>query len=217
MTSIARRARSCRAAAEAPEPLRKKKCRRGDQTASLVHYVHGETDAAKQWLGKWSFIAAGRVRLLGRRGRRRDRYTDRRLVEPSGQHQLARRLGEHNYFYKISASCVNVRMAGYSLIEANYFESVVNPVTSRDSSAVGFWDLRRNNLASAADVAESNQFGISWDAGNSGTVNATDWTTTAAYPVALGYAYQAQPFQCIHDGLRATAGAGKGLVTLSCK
>ena len=56
-----------------------------------------------------------------------------------------------------------------------------------------------------------------WTAGNSGTVNATDWTTTAAYPVALGYSYSAQPFQCIHDGLRAAAGAGKALVTLKCK
>ena len=48
-------------------------------------------------------------------------------------------------------------------------------------------------------------------------MNATDWTTTAAYPEPLGYEYKVQPFQCIHDGLRAAAGAGKGLATLKCK
>jgi pectate lyase len=123
----------------------------------------------------------------------------------------------NNYFLKVQASCVNVRMGGYSLVEANYFENVKNPVTARDSTAVGFWDLRSNNLATAADVAAGNRFGIAWDAGNAGTLNATAWVTTAAYPEALGYTYTADPFQCVHDGLRAVAGAGKGLVTLKCK
>jgi len=123
----------------------------------------------------------------------------------------------NNYFYKVMVSGINVRMGGYSLVEANYFETVLNPVTARDSSAVGYWDLRNNNLASKADVSAGNAFGITWDAGSSGTVNATDWTTTAAFPEPLGYTYTADPFQCIHDGLRAVAGAGKGLVTLKCK
>ena len=123
----------------------------------------------------------------------------------------------NNYFSKISASGVNVRMGGYALVEGNYFENVRNPVTTRDSSAVGFWDLRGNNLASAADVAVGNRFGITWDSGSSGTVNATGWATTAPYPIALGYSYRADPSQCIHDGLRAAVGAGKGLATLRCK
>ncbi len=123
----------------------------------------------------------------------------------------------NNYFSEISASGINVRMGGYALVEANYFENVRDPVTARDSDAIGFWELRDNNLASAADVATGNRFGISWDAGSSGTVNATDWKTSAAYPVALGYTYKADPFQCIHDGLRAAVGAGNGLVTLKCK
>jgi len=122
----------------------------------------------------------------------------------------------NNYFYKVLVSGINVRMGGYSLVEANYFETVLNPVTARDSSAVGFWDLRNNNLATKADVSAGNKFGITWDAGNSGTVNATDWTTTAAFPEALGYTYTADPFQCVHDGLRAVVGAGKGLATLKC-
>ena len=123
----------------------------------------------------------------------------------------------NNYFHQVLTSGINVRMGGYSLIEANYFEDVKDPVTSRDSSAVGYWDLRDNNLASAADVASGNPFQISWDAGSAGTLNAAEWRTAAAYPVALGYTYHADPFQCVHDGLRAVVGAGKGLATLKCK
>jgi pectate lyase len=123
----------------------------------------------------------------------------------------------NNYLYKVMVSGINVRMGGYSLVEANYFETVLNPVTARDSSAVGYWDLRNNNLASKADVSAGNAFGITWDAGNSGTVNATDWTTTAAFPEPLGYTYAADAFQCVHDGLRGVAGAGKGLATLKCR
>jgi pectate lyase len=123
----------------------------------------------------------------------------------------------NNYLYKVLVSGINVRMGGHSLVEANYFETVLNPVTARDSTAIGYWDLRNNNLASKADVSAGNAFGITWDAGSSGTVNATDWTTTAAFPEALGYTYAADPFQCVHDGLRAVAGAGKGLATLKCK
>ncbi|HEY3257166.1 MAG TPA: polysaccharide lyase family 1 protein, partial [Polyangiaceae bacterium] len=123
----------------------------------------------------------------------------------------------NNWFSKVQASGINVRMGGYALIEANYFEDVKNPVTSRDSSAIGYWELRANNLSSAADVAPNNRFGISWDDGNAGTVNASAWTTTAAFPIALGYALVAQPAQCVHDGLRAAAGANKALATLKCK
>jgi len=123
----------------------------------------------------------------------------------------------NNYFYQVLTTGINVRMGGFSLVEANYFEKVKDPVTARDSSAIGYWDLRDNNLASAADVAPGNRFGITWDNGNAGTVNATGWTTTMAYPEPLGYSYHADSFQCIHDGLRAAVGAGKGLATLKCR
>jgi pectate lyase len=122
----------------------------------------------------------------------------------------------NNLFSKVLVSGINVRMGGYALVEGNFFQDVKNPVTSRDSDAVGFWDLRDNNLASASDVAAGNSFGITWDDGNDGTTNALDWQTSQKFPEQLGYAYQAHPYACVRDGLKAVAGAGKKLATLTC-
>jgi pectate lyase len=120
----------------------------------------------------------------------------------------------NNYLTTITASGANIRMGGYSLIEGNYFEKTENPVTSRDSSALGFWELRNNNITTPADFT---QYTITWSASTSTpTKDATDWTTTAAYPVALGYTYKADPPQCLKDSLLGVAGAGKGLATLKC-
>ena len=120
----------------------------------------------------------------------------------------------NNYFNKLTVTGINVRMNGYSLVEGNYFENAKNPVTSRDSTALGYWELRNNNIAAPADFTK---FNITWSASDS-TPNkdATDWTTTAVYPVALGYNYKVDPPQCLKDGLRNVAGAGKGLATLKC-
>jgi pectate lyase len=122
----------------------------------------------------------------------------------------------NNLFSKILVSGINVRMGGYALVEANFFQDVKNPVTSRDSEAVGFWELRDNNLAGAADVAAGNRFGITWDDGDDGTLNALDWTTSEKFPMDLGYSYEPASWACVRDGLRAVAGAGKKLATLTC-
>jgi pectate lyase len=105
----------------------------------------------------------------------------------------------NNYFANVSTSGINVRMGGLSLIESNVFENVKNPVTSRDSSAIGFWDLR-NNLTS----------GITWDAGSSGTVNATNFTTTRAFG-STGYSYTLTPVASVKANVIATAGAATNL------
>jgi pectate lyase len=120
----------------------------------------------------------------------------------------------NNYFNGIDVSGINVRMGGYALIEGNFFENAQNPVTSRDSEAIGYWELRNNNVASPADFAANN---ITWVAsGSTPTKDATDWATTAKFPVSLGYSYTADSAQCVKAGLRSVAGAGKGLATLSC-
>lgn len=141
------------------------------------------------------------------------------LIENIGSRTPLQRAGYshlfNNYLLNITVTGANIRMGGISLIEANYFENVKNPVTARDSDAIGYWDLRNNNLATKADVSAGNAFGITWGSVTAPDVNATEWVTTKAYP-AVSYTYKADPFQCVHDGLRAAVGAGKGLVTLKC-
>jgi pectate lyase len=102
----------------------------------------------------------------------------------------------NNYFKNVETSGINVRMGGQALIESNVFETVKNPVTSRDSSAIGFWDLR-NNISS----------GITWDAGSAGTVNATDWATTKPFG-STGYSYPLTAAASVKAKVIATAGAG---------
>jgi len=120
----------------------------------------------------------------------------------------------NNYFHQVITSGANIRMKGYSLIEANYFDTAENPVTSRDSSETGYWELRDNNVTGPADFAT---YKITWVTSDSQpSVDATDWKTTAAFPEALGYSYAPNPAGCLAAGLPKVAGAGKGLATLKC-
>lgn len=109
----------------------------------------------------------------------------------------------NNYFGNVKTSGINVRMGGVSLIEANYFENVANPVTSRDSSQIGYWDLRNNHVGT----------GITWTAGSSGYVNATNWQTTRTFPEALPYSITVAPAAQVKCLVFATAGAGTNLAT----
>jgi pectate lyase len=111
----------------------------------------------------------------------------------------------NNLYDGITGSGINVRQAGYALIERNWFQNAVNPVTCRyDSSNCGFWDLRGNNVTSPADFATHH---ISWTSG--GTVDATDWKTTATFPKTLTYTYQPVSPQCVKDKLAQYVGVGK--------
>ncbi|WP_345532480.1 polysaccharide lyase family 1 protein [Viridibacterium curvum] len=105
----------------------------------------------------------------------------------------------NNYYKNVETSGINVRMGGTSLIESNVFETVKNPVTSRDSSSIGYWDLR-NNISS----------GITWDTPDSATVNATNWATTKAFG-STGYSYTVTPAANVKAKVIATAGAGTNL------
>ncbi|WP_218151155.1 polysaccharide lyase family 1 protein [Roseateles sp. YR242] len=120
----------------------------------------------------------------------------------------------NNLYSGVTASGINVRMGGYSLIESNYFENAKNPVTSRDSSAIGYWELRNNNITKPADFTT---YGITWtDADSSPSRNASDWTSTATFPVALTYSYTPDAPSCVKANLPKVAGAGTSLAKLSC-
>lgn len=130
-------------------------------------------------------------------------YHHNRFENVKARLPLQRRGRTHifsNYFNNVGTSGINVRMGGLSLIEANHFENVRNPVTSRDSSAIGYWELR-NNLVGT---------GITWDSPGSSGVNATSWATTRAFG-STGYSYTPTPAAQVKAKVLATAGAGTNL------
>jgi pectate lyase len=87
-------------------------------------------------------------------------------------------------------------------------------VTSRDSPSLGYWQLRSNNVLSPADFA---RFGITWVASDSSpSRDATDWTSTATFPLGIPYGYTLQDPSCVKQNLPAAAGAGKSLAKLNC-
>lgn len=117
----------------------------------------------------------------------------------------------NNFYDNITSSGVNVRQGGYSLIESNWFQNSLNPVTCRyDSSNCGFWDLRNNNIRTPGDFATYN---ITWTEG--GTVDATNWTTTAPFPISIPYSYSPVTPQCVKDKLAQVAGVGKNNAQLT--
>ena len=93
----------------------------------------------------------------------------------------------NNYFNNITGSGINPRMGGHILVENNFFENALNPVFSQ-STILGQWDLRNNNARSSADNATYN---ITWTAcsGSTPCQKATNWTTTATFPITLPYSY----------------------------
>jgi pectate lyase len=111
----------------------------------------------------------------------------------------------NNLYDGITGSGINVRQAGYALIERNWFQNAVNPITCRfDSSNCGWWDLRSNNVTSPGDFSTYN---ITWTSG--GTIDATNWTTTAPFPISIPYSYSPVTPQCVKDKLAQFAGVGK--------
>ncbi|WP_052263119.1 pectate lyase, partial [Xanthomonas vasicola] len=107
----------------------------------------------------------------------------------------------NNYFNNVFISGINVRMGGVAKIESNYFENIKNPVNSRDSSEIGYWDLINNYIGS----------GITWTTpdGSKPYVNAINWVSSKVFPEPLGSMYTVTPAAQVKAKVIATAGAGK--------
>lgn len=117
----------------------------------------------------------------------------------------------NNLYDGVSGSGINVRQKGYALIESNWFQNVTNPVTCRsDSTNCGYWDLRNNNIRNPGDFATYN---VKWTSG--GTIDATNWTTTAPFPISIPYSYSPVTPQCVKDNLAQVAGVGKNNAQLT--
>jgi pectate lyase len=104
----------------------------------------------------------------------------------------------NNYYGQITGSGINVRMGGVALIESNFFENAANPVTSRFSDVVGFWELRNNFVGE----------GITWTTESDTLANAENWESTQAFPPAeLTYTYTPDDAACVKQIVLAAAGA----------
>ena len=124
----------------------------------------------------------------------------------------------NNLYDGITTSGINVRQAGYALIEKNFFQNSVNPVVCfyDGGSNCGWWDLRDNNIASSADFATYN---IAWTTPARGDKSASTWTTTGTFPKTLSYTYETVTPQCVKDKLPSYAGVDKDggqLTGLAC-
>ena len=119
----------------------------------------------------------------------------------------------NNFYSEITGSGINVRANGIALVENNWFENSKNPLTCRfDTNGCGKWEVRGNNVASAADNAK---YGISWDSPGTGGINADSWTSTASFP-SLPYSYTPATAACVRARLESVAGVGKNFAALSC-
>jgi pectate lyase len=104
----------------------------------------------------------------------------------------------NNYYGQITGSGINVRMGGVALIESNFFENAANPVTSRFSDVVGFWELRNNFVGE----------GITWTTESDTLANAENWESTQTFPPdELTYAYTPDHAACVKQIVLGTAGA----------
>jgi pectate lyase len=104
----------------------------------------------------------------------------------------------NNYFNRILDSGINVRMGGVALIEANYFSNAANPVTSRYSDEVGYWELVDNFVGD----------GVTWSETEDTLANASEWKNTAAFPrEQLTYDYEVDAAECVKSIVTSRAGA----------
>jgi pectate lyase len=104
----------------------------------------------------------------------------------------------NNYFGTITSSGINVRMGGVALIESNFFENALNPVTSRYSPQAGLWDLRANHVGP----------NVTWDVEEDTLANGDTWLSTTTFPAnELSYTYAPDRAGCVKQIVFAQAGA----------
>lgn len=120
----------------------------------------------------------------------------------------------NNLYDGITSSGINVRASGQALIENNWFQNALNPITCRyDTNGCGTWELHNNNLTSSADNATYN---ITWDDAGTGGINADTWTSTGTFTGTLSYTYTPAAATCVKANLQQVAGVGKGFAALVC-
>lgn len=122
----------------------------------------------------------------------------------------------NNYYHNVDTSAINSRMGAIIRVERNVFENTKNPVMSRDSIAIGYWELINNQLRD----------GIIWEE-KEGDANIladqllADSASTGTLTLPSGYLYQPSliPVEDVPAHVQQYAGAGKiatGPAVLAC-
>lgn len=112
----------------------------------------------------------------------------------------------NNYYHNVDTSAINSRMGAIIRVERNVFENTKNPVMSRDSIAIGYWELINNQLRD----------GIIWEE-KEGDANIladqllADNTSTGTLTLPTGYLYQPSliPVEDVPAHVQQYAGTGK--------
>lgn len=112
----------------------------------------------------------------------------------------------NNYYHNVDTSAINSRMGAIIRVERNVFENTKNPVMSRDSIAIGYWELIENQLRD----------GIIWEP-KEGDTNIladqllADNTSTGTLTLPTGYLYAPSliPVEDVPAHVQQYAGVGK--------
>lgn len=112
----------------------------------------------------------------------------------------------NNYYNGVDTSAINSRMGAIIRVERNVFENTKNPVMSRDSIAIGYWELIENQLRD----------GIIWEP-KEGDTNIladqllADNTSTGTLTLPTGYLYAPSliPVEDVPAHVQQYAGVGK--------
>ncbi|MEN0037404.1 MAG: pectinesterase family protein [Cellvibrio sp.] len=112
----------------------------------------------------------------------------------------------NNYYHNVDTSAINSRMGAIIRVERNVFENTKNPVMSRDSIAIGYWELINNQLRD----------GIIWEE-KEGDANIladqllADSASTGTLTLPTGYLYQPSliPVEDVPAHVQQYAGTGK--------
>jgi pectate lyase len=106
----------------------------------------------------------------------------------------------NNYYFNVATSAVNSRMGAQMRVDGNVFENVIRPITSRDSSALGFWDVADNSFT---NITPNTTVGNT-ACGASPPCDAYLLSTITYFPA---YEYFIQPSGDVKDYVTTHAGA----------
>jgi pectate lyase len=106
----------------------------------------------------------------------------------------------NNYYFNVATSGINSRMGAQMRIDGNVFENVANPITSRDSSALGFWDVADNTFINVTPTVGDVACGASPPC-NAYLLSTTTYTPPYGYAVALMPSSQTKAHVTLNAGV----------------